>query len=644
ASMQATYRIFIFSALLLITGLSSVKGQTIAGRISGTVTDASGSVIPGAQVTVTNVTTNLSRAVTTDERGSYVVTNLPVGAYSVSAERQGFKKAIRSGYNLVADGRLTVDFALQAGEVTENITVTDQAGEKVNTTSGEVARVIDREQAQNLALNGRNFTQLLLIIPGSAALSNDQLFNASRLSIAQQAINGNRSNASNYTIDGGFNLDTGNGGSIGNMVGIDFIQEVKIQTANFSAEYGRRPGASISVTTRSGGAEFHGGAFEFLRNDALDARRFFAPRRDNLRFNNFGYSLGGPILKNKLFFFGGMEWKKIRRTEPVTARIPTRAQRAGDFGGAIGNIAPRITSDGRAIANVYTAMEALASSYVEASGVGTAIFQLPNPFDYREDILRLDYRINERHTLTGRYLHDIGNLINPYGEFLVSALPTVQTLRPRRGRSYHLAETWLITPRLINEARVNASVITQPVSLLDQNVSRRDRYGFTFRQLFPDVGGEIIPDVSVTGFAGFRGPSVLLSAPTTDISAGDNLTIIHGPHTFKTGALIIRDRKDQTGNAIVAGSVSFNPAGNPNSTGNAFADALLSNFRTYTEPNILPFAYNRYTQFEAYFSDNWRLGPKLNLELGARYHYVGPTYSRAIYLTNKLAGSRAAGL
>ncbi len=628
------HSVCVFTLLLLLAGFNPAGAQSVVGRISGTVTDTSGSVISGAQVTITNATTSLARVVTTDDRGAYVGANLPVGDYSVTVERQGFKKVTRSGFDLVADGRLTVDFALVAGEVTESVTITDQAGEKVNTTSGEVARVIDREQTQNLALNGRNFTQLLTLIPGSAALSGDQLFNASRLSIAQQAINGNRPNASNYTIDGGFNLDTGNGGSIANMVGIDFIQEVKIQTANFSAEYGRRPGASINVITRGGGNEFHGSVFEFLRNDALDARRFFAPRRDNLRFNNFGYSLGGPIVENKLFFFGGMEWKKIRRTEPVTARIPTRAQRAGDFGGAIGNIAPRITPDGRAIANVYTAMEALASSYVEAAGVGTAIFQLPNPFDYRQDILRLDYRASERHTISGRYIHDNGDLINPYGEFLVSALPTVQTLRPRRGYSVHLSETWVITPTLINEAKVDASWISQPVSLLDENISRRDRYGFSFRQLFPAFGGEIIPDVSVTGFAGFRGPSVLLSAPTTDISAGDNLTIIRGPHTFKTGALFIRDRKDQTGNAIVAGSIVFNNAGNPNSTGNAFADALLGNFRTYTEPNILPFAYNRYTQFEAYFSDNWRLHPKLNLELGARYHYVGPTHSRANNITN----------
>ena len=161
------------------------------------------------------------------------------------------------------------------------------------------------QQVQNLALNGRNYIQLLSLVPGVALLNDDQLELTTSLATGNQSINGNRGQTNNVTVDGGFNLQSGSNASQINNVGIDYIQEVKIQTSNFSAEYGRNSGAQVSLVTRSGGNDFHGSAFEFIRNDKLDARSFFAPVRPTLRFNNFGYSFGGPIFKDKLFFFGG---------------------------------------------------------------------------------------------------------------------------------------------------------------------------------------------------------------------------------------------------------------------------------------------------------------------------------------------------
>ena len=661
-------------SLLLALALlpPAASAQTVVGRVSGTVTDASGAVVPGAGVTVTNTATNLVRTATTDADGFYTVTNLPVGTYVVNAESQGFKRAEQRGVALTADARLTVDMALEPGQVTETVQVSTALGETVNTTSGEVARVIDSQQVQNLALNGRNYIQLLSLIPGVAQTTDDQLELSTSLATNTQSVNGNRGQMTNMTVDGGTNLQSGSNASQINNVGIDFIQEVKVQTSNFSAEYGRNSGAQVNVVTRSGGNEFHGSAFEFLRNDKLDARNFFAPVRPTLRYNDFGYSFGGPVVKNKLFFFGGQEWKKIRRlANPVVRTVPTLAELNGDFGGRTGalnvpagytavnpatgatvaagqpipgrnlsnlrlNGQPAgITADGRAIAEVYRTMIGLATSYRNAPVGNNATFQQPNPFDYREDILRLDYRFNPSHNIYGRYIHDENQLIDPFGTFITSQLPTVPSARSRPGTSIQVAYTWLVTPTFVNEAKVNASWVSQHIPPAGE-FWKRETYGFQYPQLFPGGGvyADSIPDTTVNGFASFAGAARSLVSPTTDIMLGDNVTWVRGAHTLKTGALVYRNRIDQNGRTTYAGNVAFNAAGNTRSTGNALADALLGNFRTYSEAALDPVGFFRFTQTEAFVNDSWKVTPRLSLELGVRYQFGTPFYTQANNLAN----------
>src|SRR5687768_8267048 len=440
--------------MLTIVAGQGAHGQTVVGRISGTVQDANGAGVPNASIKVINTATNSERTATADENGFYTVTNLPAGTYTLEAEQKGYKKALVSGQSVTADARLTVDLKLEVGEVSETVQIVAAAGETVNTTSGEVARVIDQQQVQNLALNGRNYIQLLSLVPGVALLNDDQLELTTSLATGNQSINGNRGQTNNVTVDGGFNLQSGSNASQINNLGIDYIQEVKIQTSNFSAEYGRNSGGQVSLVTRSGGNDFHGSAFEFIRNDKLDARSFFAPIRPTLRFKNFGYSIGGVIFKNKLFFFGGQEWKYIRSVsavegstaaklvelngdfsfrlrgadgivgtnddgllrDPNSASPCTTANRTGCFGGtnvALRNIIPanRITTDGRAIADVYRQAIALSAAYINSPIGNNITFQQPNPLDYREDLLRIDYRINSNHSLYGRYIHDKNELI-----------------------------------------------------------------------------------------------------------------------------------------------------------------------------------------------------------------------------------------
>ena len=660
--------------LLLICASVSLQGQTTFGRIGGTITDKTGAVVPNATVTVTNAATNLVRTATTDEGGFYTVTNLPVGTYSVLVEQKGFKKTVQGGNVLAADARLTVDIMLELGEVTETVQITSNAaGETVNTTSGEVARVVDKRQVQNLALNGRNYMQLVTLVPGAAILDEDQLALTTSLSISQAAINGNRPNYNSLSVDGGFNMDSGSNNSQVNNVGVDFIEEVKIQTSNFSAEYGRNAGAAVNIVTRGGGNAYHGSVFEFIRNDKLDARNYFSPVRAKLRFNNFGWNFNGPIKKDKFFFFAGQEYKIIRQdSAPVTRNLPSRAERTGDFSARAGtlnvpvgytainpatglpvaagqpipgrNLANLrlngnpvvISADGRAIAGVFSAMEKLAVSYKDTPTAGNAVFQQPNPFNYREDNVRLDYRFNDKHSLYGRYLHDHYDLIDPYGTFITSPLPTIPTNRRRPGWSVQIAETWLISPKLINEAKINATWNGQRIPPAGE-FWKRETYGFAYPQLFS--GGRFdngIPNTTFTGgqgYSNFSGPSASLLSPTADIAGSDNLTFILGKHSLKVGAVVIRNRKDQNGRSGYTGNLSFNTNGT-RSTGNTFADALLGNFRSYNEADNDPIGFFRFTQYEVYATDNWKAARNLSFEFGARLYHFQPTFTQANNMAN----------
>jgi len=664
--------------ILTIVAGQGAHGQTVVGRISGTVQDANGAAVPNVSIKVVNTATNYERTATSDENGLYTVTNLPAGTYTVEAEAKGYKKGLVSGKNVTADARLTVDLKLEVGEVSETVEITSISGETVNTTSGEVARVIDQQQVQNLALNGRNYIQLLSLVPGVALLNDDQLELTTSLATGNQSINGNRGQTNNVTVDGGFNLQSGSNASQINNLGIDFIQEVKIQTANFSAEYGRNSGAQVSLVTRSGSNDFHGAGWEFLRNDKLDARSFFAPVRPTLRFNNFGYAFGGPIFKDKLFFFGGQEWKYIRRlsaaqrrTVPSLAELNgdfsfrlrgadgivgtnddgllrdpdsplpcTTANRAGCFGGtnvALRNIIPsnRITTDGRAIANVFRTSIGLAAAFTNSPIGNNVTFQQPNPLDYREDLLRIDYKISEKHTLYGRYINDKNVLIDPFGTFITTQLPTIPSLRLRPGKSVQLSHTWLVTPTFINEAKTTFAWVAQRIPP-DGDLWKRETYGFAFQQLFTGGGRfeNSIPDTTINGFASFFGAARSLLSPTTDINVSDTITWVKGNHTLKTGLSITRNRIDQNARTTYAGQVDFNTGGNTRTTNNSFADALLGNFRTYSEQALDPMGFFRFTQSEAFVADSWKVNRRLSLELGVRWQFGQPIYTQANNMAN----------
>ncbi len=637
---------------LIVAAISALvtplPAQTSFGRISGIVTDPGGAVIPGATVTIRNLDTQATRTVTTQGSGFYTATDLPIGNYSVEVNQQGFRPQQRTGLQIVADARLTVDFKLELGNVSQSVEVTAVAGETINTTSGELARVIETKQVNNLALNGRNYTQLMSLVPGAVVTNPDQFSVTTSLAASNQTINGNRSDTNNLTVDGAFNLVAGSNGSLMNNVSSEFIQEVKIQTSNFSAEYGRMSGPAFNIVTRNGTNDFHGSAFEYFRNDLLDARNFFAASKTELRFNDFGYALGGPIQKNKLFFFVGEEWKRLRQqATPTRQTVPTTALLSGNFAGQPqlfypgtknpipGNdISSLITPDGKAIANVYRLMEQQAQSFTDAPVANNITLAPSNPLNFREDIVRLDYSINDKNSIYGRWIQDYNQLIDPFGTFSSSNLPTTPTVRMRPGESFLIAETWLPTPHIVNEARANTSWASQHIPPYG-DTWQRSTYGFQFPQLY--AGGQYdngIPMVSITSYANFQGPNFALMSPSTDIQFSDTLSVTLGTHLIKAGAVVIRDRVDQNGRPPYTGNVTFTTSGNPNTTGNAFADALLGNFKSYTEASADPVGFFRFTQPEFFVQDSWKVTSKLSLEIGLRYQFMEPMYTMANNMAN----------
>ncbi len=542
---------YICSVIFLTIFCSvGIQAQNIFGRISGTVTDPAGAVVPNTKITITNEATKVARSATTDGSGFYVADNLLTGTYGVTAERSGFKTIYQAGIGLAAGARVTVNLNLEVGAASETVEVQGTV-ETVNTTSGELARHIDSQQVQ--ALNQRNYAQLVSLIPGAALTTFDQTTLTTGMSTTAASVNGNRADGNLFTVDGGFNLDGGSNATQLNNVGIDFIREVAIQTSNYSAEYGRNDGASINVVTRSGGNSFHGGGFEYIRNDRLDATNVAsklnatptAPAvKPALRFNDFGWNLGGPIVKNKLFFFAGEEWKRIRQSATSQNQtLPTSAELAGDFSGVAGltlktppnapagcaivnNVmSPQcITPDGKAIAAVYALAAKRASTFRNAVTSNNATFQPNNPQNWREDIIRLDYQLGAKHSLYGRYIHDDLILTDAFGTFTPGGLPTTPTLRVRPGYSYQVGDVWTISPRIINEAKINASWNKQRIPPTG-TTWQRSTYGFAFIPPLGFVGTypDGIPHVTFTGIgnafptaapAQFTGPYFSLLAPT----------------------------------------------------------------------------------------------------------------------------------
>jgi hypothetical protein len=645
---------------------AGVWAQETTGTITGFVKDATGAVVPDVEVVVRNMNTGVERRVKSQADGEYTVTLLPIGIYQVTVETAGFKKYSAEGIKLSVNDRLRVDIALQVGAITETITVVGEAP-VVQTESAEVGTVITGTLVKEMPLNGRSLYQLVALQPGVSA---GGAIVSGRVGVgldnlASINVNGARAAQNNWLIDGGDNVDTGSNLAVINYVSVDAVSEFKILRGNYSAEFGRNGGGQINVVTKSGTNSFHGGAFEFWRNNILDARNFFSTLdRDGdrkadpaiLRYNNFGWNIGGPVKKDKLFFFFNQEVRRVRTVRGagvVTTRVPTARQRQGDFSEFpsvvirdpvtgqpfAGNVIPRDRLDPNALALLTVFPQPNADPAVLG---GQRNFQAaaPSGRNYREELVRIDYSFSDKHKFFGRYLHDSIPSTEPFGEIFGSnnaAFPGVADTKTNiPGRSVVAEWSWIPTSTMVNNVAFNYSrgaIVSEITGRASRSIQ-----GLNVPEIFPDNPGKVLPGLAFGGGGGYGGFNFF---GPYDNSYGsyrfkETLSVIKGRHALKFGYLYSWEFKNE--NAASGTNGSFNFPGTSSatftSTGDALADFLLGRASSYSENNIDITSHLRYDMHEAFFQDDWKAKPNLTLNLGVRWSFVRQPFDTQNILNN----------
>jgi hypothetical protein len=654
------------SAALVIATLLlcfSLFAQSDTASMTGVVRDQTGAAVPNAAVVVRNEATGNERRVTTNQDGFYVASNLPPGFYLVSVEATGFKKFESQNNKLDASVNATVNVALTVGSQSETIEVVATAPQ-VQSDTATVGRVVTQDQIQNLPLNGRNPLFLAQLKAGVRRGSSMAAFSFG-LNSGGYSINGSRPQDNLITFDGAPAIRTrANGESIG-TADVETLQEIQILTSNYNAEYGRTAGGQIRMVTRSGSNEFHGSFYDFFRNDALDANTWQRNRagqgREKRRFNQFGYVISGPVTiprvfntdRSKLFFLWSQEWVRYRQDNTTTVTVPSAAMRAGNFSELLN---PANTFYGRAVAinDPLTGQpfpnNVIPANRLSQNGIGllnafplpTAGFlqgranflqTLPQPQNQLKSTVSIDYNLTQTNMFRFRLQDYRWTQVDAYQ----GGLDRVRVDRDRPNRTATLNWISTISPTVVNEVLVSASVDRVRLKLFENGLYQRGQYGINYPYIYPERKevADKIPTVDVTGLQTLDGGPYPAASAGPIYTISDNLTWIKSAHTLKLGVYFERSGQndfDQINvNGVPGGTNNQNGRfefrdGRPNGTGSAIANVALGLFDRYAE--IGPRAYTPYRghMFEWFAQDAWKATDKLRIELGVRWTYQTPYY------------------
>lgn len=611
------------------------RAQNITASLRGVVADPSGASIPGATVVVRNLHTGLTRTVATSRSGQYAFTELPFGNYSLTINANNFRTYTAPNVVLHVGAHRVINATLQPGAVTQTVTVT-AATAPVQTGSGVQSQTVTGTQVRQLELNNRNFEQLVTLEPGVSSQLPDivgfGLQNTTAISV-----NGARTSANNWTVDGADINDSGSNLTLLNVPSVDAIQEFKMERSSYDAQYGRSGGGQINVVTKSGGNHFHGDAYEFFRNDRLNANNFLlnAARqpRPGFRYNDFGFTFGGPIFKNRTFFFWSEEWRRTATPQNFSGTDVTPAELAGNFSG-VATLNPAtapagcITTgpDGKPDQLSPACFSKNASAYIKAvysrfapNSPGNVFVSAPQAIaNYRQDMIRLDQHVGNSIQIFGRYMQDQVPTTEPGGLFASEPFPGIastSTNAPGKNLVAHL--TTVISPTVLNEIAFNYSwgAINSNITGIVGNPAAFP--GFT-RTGFPYADPyHRVPGVSISGLIGVTPPTAPYFERNIDKNLYDNLSIVAGAHSIRTG--ISAQWMKKTENAVnpTNGNFSFtNLNGNP-----AFANFLLGEAFQFSQSNrdIIPDLH--FANLEAYIQDDWKAARNLTLNLGVRYSF-----------------------
>ena len=616
--------------------------QVDTASIVGTVRDASGAVVPSVRITATEINTNSRTVMQTDASGNFSSPPLRVGTYSVAAEADGFKSETRTNVTLSVQDRVRIDFKMEVGLVSTNVTVAAEIP-VIQTETSSLGQVVNSRQMVDLPLNGRNYLDLATLTSGVVKTEGGN-GNAGGSFVA----NGTRGNLNNYLLDGVDNNSNDGGGAV-LRTNVDAIEEFKVQTNSYSAEFGRSGGAVINAVIKSGTNQFHGSLFEFIRNSALDARDYFedpTAKKASFKQNQFGGTFGGPIRKDKLFFFGDYQGTRIHTPMSFVSSVATVAQRNGDFSGPGNNIIydpmtydPAMNTRQPFQGNVIPAsrLVALSQNFMNLYPNPTDPGKLRNnyvisPIDKdRIDQMdaRIDYNLSNADQIFGRFSWSNRNNLQPS--------PLSGLANGGNGRTGHtyervtgasLGNTHTLSPNMVNELRAGFNHSHERRGIPEGGTA------------FPPQGLRVpgVPDNPATngltlfapsGYRRLGDPSyapTLVSSRETQLS--DSLSVILGRHSLRVGGQFrwsqfnIFQVSRPRGNFNFSGQFTRNPS-DPDGTGSPLADMLLG-LPSFANISSLMDLGNRQHVFGAFLQDDFQVTPNLTLNLGFRYDNTSP--------------------
>ncbi|QNI30670.1 carboxypeptidase regulatory-like domain-containing protein [Alloacidobacterium dinghuense] len=655
-------RVFLVLIALAAALLSwhPAHAQKITGTITGTVTDSSGAAVSGATVTITNTATNKVQAVTTDPQGGYTVAELPESTYTVEIKATGFQDYITKGAVVHVATTTNVNAQMQLGSVSQSVTVQANAIQ-VQTDSAALGAVVDSTQVKELPLNGRNFVELTQLQPGVSAANNFVNTGKGLNGGVDMSINGNPTTNNLFLVDGVNNNDVGSNRTILIYPSNEAIAEFKMLLNSYGPEYGQASGGIISIVTRSGSNQFHGSAFYNGRNDALDSYTFFsAPNagkglplngKDKERRNDWGYSIGGPIKRDKLFGFFSEEWNHEIKGRQVSQCVPTSAELAGDFSTLGCNQAnfpdfSKVPANMLAGPHTLTAVDPSTATMLKMLPLPTTqngalnsngqnwSSSLPTGLFWREENARGDYDLNAKNHIMGRYTQDTWS--NPafnagyWGDTVYPALNS-NWAQPSKSITAHWTST--ITNSLVNDAAFNYSNNRIQITAGGTNPGLLAQVSSAIPTLYPESlkhSAEGVPSVNFGSYGG----TTSLQAPwqnQLDIyTFRDDLSWIKGQHSYKFGAFLGFNGKNEdvnssTGERPTIGAVATGAGGTE--TNDALANLeLTGNTFNISETSTNIRAQLRWRDYEFYAGDTWKMSQHLTLSYGARYSLLLQPY------------------
>ena len=599
-------------------GISAMQGQVVTATLLGTVRDPNGAVVPGVQVQAVLIGRNLSRMTTTNAQGEYELSFLPVGIYRISASAPGFKARVQDNVELRLDQRQRVDFSLQIGAVNEQVTVTSEVP-LVNADSSNIGEVIEQRRVIELPVKTRQFIDLVTLTPGATPEVSGAFGGQFALAGVTVNVNGNRQDANNFLLNG-IPINDSMWGRMAVSPSVDAIQEMKVQSFLYSAEFGSAGGAQVNLSMRSGQNTPHGSVFGFFRRDNFDSRNYFATQKPPLSRNDYGFSLGGPIIRSKTFFFINME--RYTSTQGITliSSVPTTALRAGDFTGFAPVIDPAtkapFPNNRIPDARIDPISKAVLALLPTPTGSGANNFSgVENSYGRAtQGNIRLDHQLSKADSISGHF-----NISDILGQDPVPGSPPgfapIITLKTKT-----LGAQWtrVISSTTVNQFRFGYTR-SETVTLTNHpNLDFAAQVGIQGTSHLPQTFG--VPRISITGFSPIGDTVSTLSGETGDYHFIEDFSHTIGRHSLKTGLTLSRLKPSPFFAVTPRGNFSYLGT----YTGNAFADFLLGLPATGSVGVGDPLVNGRAWRVGTYVQDDWRVNSHLTLNLGVRYELLTP--------------------